>query len=305
MRFFYFFGLIFVWFCQSEVFVVEVKEEQGIQEVQTLKKVQQEEGSFLLAFAPFSEPEKIKKMYGNFADYLSQKLNVKVRIVVAEDYETLLENLRTGIFQAAFLSPVNYAKLVQNKPLGISYCVSAEIRGKSEYYGLIISHASQGISRISQLRNKDFGFVDRNSASGFVFPYYRLLELGLNPERDFRRIYFLGSHGRILEAIRTGRIAGGATYDGRLEELGEEEKKHIVILAKTSPIPYDTVVLSKTGRSYLESLRQILLAVSPQTKLEDGRLVLDPSTGIGITGFRVKEQDFVQKIALMVQKTKL
>ncbi|MCS6985154.1 MAG: phosphate/phosphite/phosphonate ABC transporter substrate-binding protein [Leptospiraceae bacterium] len=294
-----------LWGCTSEVLILEEEKNASAEEETLLKKGPAEESSFLLAFAPFAESEKIRKMYHNFAQYLAENLGLKVRIIVAEDYESLLENLANGTFQAAFLSPVNYVKLMQRKDKEIYYGASAEIRGQSQYYGLIITHRTSGVTKLVALRNREFGFVDRNSASGFLFPYSTLLKNGLDPEKHFRRIYFLGTHSRILEALKSGRIAGGATYDGRLAELSPEERKNYLVLARTDPIPYDTFVVSKTGSFYLEKVRRLLLAIDPNTRTRNGNLVFDPQTGIGLTGFRLKERDFYNKIAIMLQTARL
>ncbi len=260
---------------------------------------------FTIGFAPFTDPAKIKAMYANFAEYLSEKLQIKAKVVIVEDYDTLLENLKEGVIQAAFLSPVNYVKVMRAGTSGVVYCISAEIYGKADYYGVIIAHESSGLKSISAIRNRTFAFVDRNSASGFIFPYNTLLQNGINPERDFSRIFFLGTHTRILDALKAGRIAAGATYDGRLNDLPPEEKRQFTILARTEPVPYDAFVLSKTGAAKKEILRKLLQTLNRTTRLPDGRPVLDKETGVGITGFHIRDLSAYNKIEYMMRRARL
>jgi len=56
---------------------------------------------------------------------------------------------------------------------------------------VIISLKTASIHSLKDLNGKRFAFVDYQSASGYLYPMALLEKNGLNPEKNFSRIFML------------------------------------------------------------------------------------------------------------------
>ncbi len=118
---------------------------------------------------------------------------------------------------------------------------SPEVNGSARYNGLIITKA---FNSLNELRGSKFGFVDEKSASGYLYA-----KAFLEDERLFSRLgemKFLGSHDKVIEAVDSGDIDAGATYNEALENY--RHKSNITTLHQTDDIPKDAIVLNGKTR---------------------------------------------------------
>lgn len=236
---------------------------------------------------PWDEPEKLRSMYAPFIAYLGEQMKVKVRFMVSQEYQELLNDLKRGIIHIAAFSPGSYADALDAGIEGYAdYVASTQNDGNSYYRGVII--AGRQYKDLASLKNQSFAFVEKGSSSGYKFPLALFLQRNIDPYRYFSKVYYLGSHANVVESVATGKISAGATWDGYLEQqLGKTPEK-VRILLKTELIPYDAIVVSrKKGAAFARQLRTELLRINKNTKTKDGRLVLNKELGFPYSGYVV------------------
>ncbi|HMY10642.1 MAG TPA: phosphate/phosphite/phosphonate ABC transporter substrate-binding protein, partial [Turneriella sp.] len=248
--------------------------------------------------------DKMQRAYEPLTDYLSEKLQVRIRLMIVQEYSELLADLRRGLVDIASFSPGAYADALD---VGIDkeslYVASAQLGGKNYYQGIIIS--KQEIRSLDALRGKTFAFVEEGSSSGYKFPLALLLGRRIDPYSFFSRVYFLGSHPNVVEAVIGGKADAGATWDGYIEENFPKQKPPVHILMRTEPIPYDAVVVGKKhGERFTQKVRRLLVGINKSTVTTEGVKILGSDSGFPYSGYVVNSNsmyDVVRKTSKLVR----
>ena len=256
---------------------------------------------------PWDDPEKLKRMYAPFITHLSEKLKMRVRFVVAQEYNDLVADLKRGIIHIAAFSPGAYSDaLDQGIEREAVYIASTQDGGNSHYRGLVISRPQY--KALADLKGKTFAFVEKGSSSGYKFPLALLLQKGIDPYRYFSKVFYLGSHAHVVEAVANGKVDAGATWDGYAEKTPSYREKKITTLFKTQPIPYDAIlVYRKKGVAFAQKVQRHLLGINPQSTTSNGEKVLNKDLGFPYTGYVVHKPqvyDVVRQTSRLVKNYK-
>jgi len=236
---------------------------------------------------PWGDPAKMRVAYQPLVAYLSEKLKSRVRLLIVQEYRELVTDLRRGIVQIASFSPGAYADALDERiDKDSDYVVSAQLGGKNYYRGIIL--ARNEFADLAALKGKSFAFVETGSSSGYKYPLALFLNKSIDPYRYFSKIYFLGSHPNVVEAIVGGKVDAGATWDGYIEENYPQNPPGVRVILKTDPIPYDAIVVSKRKRApSAANLRKILLSLKAETLAKSGEKVLNSQAGFPYSGYVV------------------
>jgi ABC-type phosphate/phosphonate transport system substrate-binding protein len=135
----------------------------------------------------------------------------------------------------------------------------------SVYFGCILSRSGSGIRRLEDLEGRSFAFSDETSTSGHVFARALLQRSGVT----LGHVLFAGGHPNVVQAVKDGKVAGGATFysppsaanevDGTLvgdarflivknmKTIEERERylEEVRVLALTDPIPNDVCCVGR------------------------------------------------------------
>jgi phosphonate transport system substrate-binding protein len=236
---------------------------------------------------PWEDPEKLRRMHEPFLAYLSEKMNVRIRFMVAQEYHDLVSDLKRGIIHIAAFSSGAYSDALEE---GIGkdaiYIASTQNDGNSYYRGQIVTRP--GIKSLNDLKGKSFAFVEKGSSSGYKFPLALLLQKGIDPYKFFSKIYYLGSHAHVVDAVVNGKADAGATHSGFSEKSTAFKENKISVLMKTDPIPYDAIVVyRKKGSAFAQKLQKHLLAINRETTNAAGEKVLNKALGSPYSGYVV------------------
>jgi len=85
--------------------------------------------------------------------------------------------------------------------------------GKSVYHSLIIVHASSPARRLEDLKGTRFAFTDPLSNTGYLYPVFRLAQMGADPSGFFSSTLFSGSHDRSILAVHRKLVDAAAVDD--------------------------------------------------------------------------------------------
>lgn len=151
--------------------------------------------------------EQMRK-FGPLVKYLEQQLGTKVEFVPVSDYPAAVEALVNKQVDLAWLGGFTFiqAKLRSgDKVLPI-----AQREEDTQFRSVFIARKGSGITKLEDLRGRQVSFGSASSTSGHLMPRSFLLQAGIEPERDFRRVAFSGAHDATIASVVSGRVDAAA-----------------------------------------------------------------------------------------------
>lgn len=181
-------------------------------------------------------------------DMLAKGLNMDVKPFVAADYNGVIEALRSKRLDVAYLGPFSYVLGTTVADIEAFAVAETKKAGRTFYHSLVVAHKDSGIKAVPDLKGRTFAFVDPSSTSGHLFPKAGLIQAGFNPEKDFGRVIFSGSHDSNAVAVQNKRIDAVAIADRILDAAiakGLAKREDLVVVWKSQPIPESPTVWRK------------------------------------------------------------
>ncbi|MEW5737489.1 MAG: phosphate/phosphite/phosphonate ABC transporter substrate-binding protein [Myxococcota bacterium] len=246
---------------------------------------------------PFLAPGTMSEAHQKLADYLSKSLGVPVEIVVGDSYGNAIDRLAAGEFDLVELSPLAYANAT--KRVKLECLVQSIADGSATASGYIFVRDDSSRRTLEDLRGATIAFVDPMSTSGYLYPRKLLRDRGLDVDKDFARVEFLGNHEAVLLAVAEGRVDAGATYQGAFAALKRTkgiDPLTFRVVAKTLRTPRDIFcVRPEVPDEVAQVIKQALLVLTARERA--GREILGP---LNINGFRPADDsayDEVRRVA--------
>lgn len=250
---------------------------------------------------PWADAPQMRAMCRPLVDYITEHSGVPIRIVIPPTYEDLVEEFIDGHIKLASVNSVTFLKIKRRLPKTRYLATMVQGEGDSRrdhYIGFIITLEDSPYGSLDDLEGTVFGFVDISSASGFKMPRAMLGLRGLSPDTFFKKHFFVGSHDELALAVKNKCVDAGATWDNsyrmNTERLGEIFK----IIERTPPIPNDAWIAHPTlSKRAADSIRDVLLTLTPLDTTSDGRQALDPSLGQPAEGFTERDVELYEGAA--------
>ena len=253
---------------------------------------------------PFTNSTAMVHKHNKLLDYLTKKLGVKqTRLQTASDYEGILRLLVKGDIDIAWLA--SKSSVEARKMPEVELLVKPIRFGSTSYRGIIIARQDSGIKSLEDLKQKKFAWVEKESASGYIFPKSMLLEAGVNPEKDFDEAAFLKKHDAVVLNVLLGKYDAGACYDDARNTLRDKSKiSELTILATTQDISNEPIVCRKNlPPDLIEKIKQAFLDLNNKTP--EGRKVLKDLTDVqGFVPANRNDYDYIEKVQNLLNKHK-
>lgn len=217
---------------------------------------------FIIGLIPEENLFRLVKRHRPLAEYLSNKLGHKVKFTILSKYGDIIDRFVTremdGAFWGAFSALLAFEKL-DVEP--VARPVSLD--GSTTVQSYIIVRKDSGIERVADLKDKTAAFVDRATATGFIFMLAYLRENGINDiDGFFGKYFFTGSHDSAVNAVLDGRADVGAVKSRIFNKMLKADpliKDELVILARSPELPDTTLCLtSDLGPEDIGRFRKIL-----------------------------------------------
>jgi phosphonate transport system substrate-binding protein len=178
-------------------------------------------------------------------DQLAKALGMPVKPFVAADYNGVIEALRAKRLDVAYLGPFSYVLGTTVADIEAFAVAETKKAGRTSYHSLVVAHKDSGIKTVPDLKGRTFAFVDPSSTSGHLFPKAGLIKAGFNPDKDFGRVIFSGSHDSNAVAVQNRKIDAVAIADRILDAAinkGLAKRDDLVVVWKSDPIPESPTV---------------------------------------------------------------
>ncbi|MGP4039186.1 phosphate/phosphite/phosphonate ABC transporter substrate-binding protein [Gracilibacillus sp. D59] len=189
------------------------------------------------------EEDELSRAHNIFVEDMSEALGIEVELFQGEDYNAVIEAMRSKKLDLASFGPFSYI-IAQERSDAIPFAVRAKSEETATYNSWIVVPDESKVQTIEELKGKSILFADPASTSGHLFPRSMFIEeLGItNDELEsyFSSVSFSGSHDNSILAIAAGDAdAAGvcSTCVERAIEGGMVSESDFRIIAKSDPIP--------------------------------------------------------------------
>jgi phosphonate transport system substrate-binding protein len=216
----------------------------------------------------------------HLARYFSQRTRRKVEAELFSDYDAAANALVEKRADVAWLPPLQgyNAKLGGARPLA-----KLTRDGRDYYLPVIFNHMKSAPTSLKELNHVRAAWVDRNSATGYVFAAAKLDAENV-PFKALDAQDFLGSHEAVCKAVASGKADVGATFvddrgprkplqlDGCVQTIGKRRASDLRVLAVGERVPSDAFF---TRNGLPEPARKLFeAAVLEMARASEGRRLL-------------------------------
>jgi len=239
--------------------------------------VTQAQQRLVVAIQPTLASDEMLKKAKPLEQFLRQSLgkNTDVKVYVPTSYAAVVESLRFGHADVAFMSAWPAQLAVQRGGAEVALAeVRQVIHGTEKveapyYYSYWVVPKDSPYQSLESLRGKSACFSSPISTSGFVAPMGRLAELKLiqtarDQEADaktfFKEVLFGGGYAQCWQALKQGQVDVTIIAGDVPEKLYNEVLASTRVIEQQGPIPSHAVVISKELKEPLRS--QALQAIS-------------------------------------------
>jgi len=223
---------------------------------------------------PDESPTELARKAAPLVKYLESKLGMKVEFTPVTDYAAAVETLVTRKIDLAWFGGFTF---VQANVRSGGKMVPLVQREEDEKFRSVFITADPAIKTLADLKGKDVSFGSQSSTSGHLMPRSFLLQAGIDPDKDFRRVAYSGAHDATIAAVASGKVQAGALNISVWDKFVAEKKVDTTQVRAfyTTPPYYDYnwTVHADMPAALREKLAQALLALNRDTP--EGKEILD------------------------------
>jgi phosphonate transport system substrate-binding protein len=151
--------------------------------------------------------EQIRK-FGPLTRYLERTLGTKVDFVPVNDYPAAVEALVNKQVDLVWFGGFTYVQAQIRS--GGKIIPIAQREEDTNFRSVFITQTNSGIKSLADLKGKQVSFGSQSSTSGHLMPRYFLLESGVDPDKDFKRVAYSGAHDATIASVVSGRVDAAA-----------------------------------------------------------------------------------------------
>ena len=229
---------------------------------------------FRVTAIPDESPTELARKAGPLVKYLEATLGMKVEYTPVTDYAASVEALVNKKVDMAWFGGFTF---VQAHVRSGGQMIPLVQREEDEKFRSVFITTDPGIKTLADLKGKDVTFGSQSSTSGHLMPRSFLLEAGINPDKDFKRVAYSGAHDATIAAVASGKVQAGALNISVWEKFVADKKVDPaqVRVFYTTPGYYDYnwTVHADMPAAQREKLTKAMLALNKNTP--EGKEVLD------------------------------
>jgi len=214
---------------------------------------------------PDESPTELARKFAPLGRYLQARLGMPVEWTPVTDYAAAVEALVNGKVDLAWFGGFTFVQA--NVRSGGQVVPLVQRTEDQNFRSVFITAASSGINTLADLKGHTFSFGSQSSTSGHLMPRSFLLQAGIDPEHDLRRISFSGAHDATIAAVAGGKVDAGAlnvsVWDKFVAEHKVDPAQVKVFYTTPSFYDYNWSVSTKMPAAQREQLRQAFLDLTP------------------------------------------
>jgi phosphonate transport system substrate-binding protein len=218
---------------------------------------------FRVTAIPDESPTELARKAAPLMKYLESRLGMKVEFTPVTDYAAAVEALVNKKVDMAWFGGFTF---VQAHHRSGGKMIPIVQREEDEKFRSVFISSDPAIKTLADLKGKDVSFGSQSSTSGHLMPRSFLLQAGLNPEKDFKRVAYSGAHDATVAAVAAGKVQAGALNISVWERLVADKKvdadKVKVIFTTPRYYAYNWTVHADMPAALRDKLSNALLSLS-------------------------------------------
>lgn len=220
-----------------------------------------EKKTFTIAYAPNESTTDSTDARSTLAKDLGKVINMEVKEIQASDYTAIIEALRTGKADMAYMGALAVAMGYERA--GVTPIVMKAPNGdkaQAVYHSVFVTQKDNNeINSIKDFKGKTIAFVDPDSTSGNLVPTSEIMkafpDLHLTNEKIhtngefFEAVSFSGKHQAGLQAVIKGDVDIVPISDQIMAsefKNGNADENAVKVVHSSAAIPAEAMVVSKT-----------------------------------------------------------
>jgi phosphonate transport system substrate-binding protein len=187
---------------------------------------------------PDESPTELARKAQPLIKYLEGKIGMKVEWTPVTDYAAAVETLVNKKVDMAWFGGFTF---VQAEARSSGKVIPIVQREEDTKFRSVFITSDPAIKSLADLKGKDVSFGSQSSTSGHLMPRSFLLQAGVDPDKDFKRVAYSGAHDATIAAVASGKVHAGALNISVWEKFVADKKVDTdkVRVFYTTPPYYD------------------------------------------------------------------
>jgi len=223
---------------------------------------------------PDEAPTELARKAAPLVAYLESRLGMKVEFTPVTDYAAAVEALASKKVDLAWFGGFTF---VQANVRSGGKVIPLVQREEDEKFRSVFITSEPAIQKLADLKGRDLSFGSQSSTSGHLMPRSFLLQAGLDPDRDLKRVAYSGAHDATIAAVASGKVQAGALNISVWDKFVAEKKvdsARVRVFFTTPPYyDYNWSVHADMPAALRDKLSQAFLSLSRDTA--QGKDILD------------------------------
>ncbi len=208
--------------------------------------------------------EQIRK-FTPLATYLENQLGMKVQFTPVTDYPAAVESLVNKKVDLVWFGGFTYVQAKLRS--GGKVVPLAQREEDTKFQSVFITKTDSGIKTLNDMKGKQVSFGSQSSTSGHAMPRGVLVQAGINPEKDFKRIAYSGAHDATIASVVSGKVDAAAlditVWKKFVTENKVDTKEVNVFFTTPTYFNYNWSVHADMPVALQEKIKAALLALNP------------------------------------------
>jgi len=214
---------------------------------------------------PDEAPTELQRKFAPLGKYLEAKIGMPVEFIPVTDYAATVEGLAAKKLDMVWYGGFTFVQArIHTNGTAIPLVQRAE---DEKFQSVFITQPNSGINSLADVKGKTFTFGSPSSTSGHLMPRWFLLQQGIDPDKDFKRVAFSGAHDATALQVAGGKVDAGAMNISVWHKMLEEKKldpSQIKVFYTTPPYyDYNWTVRGDLDPVLVQKLKHSFLALDP------------------------------------------
>jgi phosphonate transport system substrate-binding protein len=214
---------------------------------------------------PDESPTELQRKFTPLGKYLEAKIGMPLEFIPVTDYAATVEGLAAKKLDMVWYGGFTFVQArLRTNGTAIPLVQRAE---DEKFQSVFITQPNSGINSLTDLKGKTFTFGSQSSTSGHLMPRWFLLQNGIDPDKDIRRVAFSGAHDATALQVAGGKVDAGAMNISVWNKMLEEKKldpSQLRVFYTTPPYyDYNWTVRGDLDPMLVQKLKDAFLALDP------------------------------------------
>ena len=252
---------------------------------------------FRVTAIPDESPTELVRKFKPLGEHLEKALGMKVQFVPVTDYAASVEALANDKVDMVWFGGFTFVQAKERSGDKVEPLVQRT--EDAQFKSVFVTPADSGITKLADLKGKTLSFGSPSSTSGHLMPRHFLIEAGIDPDKDLKRISFSGAHDATVQAVAGGKVDAGAlnisVWQKLLEGKRVDPAKVKVFYTTPGYFDYNWTVRSDMPPEMKAKLTRAFLDLDP-AKPQD-KVILDLQRTVRFIPTSASNYERLEKVA--------